>query len=71
MSWLIKGVLDWAGEKLILLAQWLFGVLDRMIKAHERQKVIKEKAKQSVEPLKKAQTADEISKATDAALDDF
>lgn len=53
------------------LIGWLVEILGGLIARALRRKKIEEKAKESVEPLKKAKSADEIDKASDEALDGF
>ena len=64
MSWLLSAFLDWLWGKLssLLSALWL--------KKTTEEKIDQE-AKDSVEPLKNAQTAEEIDKAADDALNHF
>lgn len=71
MSWLIKGVLEFLYGKLVLLAQWLFEVGYKAYKKLKRHKEIDKEAKDSVEPLKKATTAEAIDEASKSALDGF
>lgn len=64
MSWLVEIVLNWIASKLI---DFLLAMEARAKRSDE----IKREAYKSVEPLKKAETAEEIEKATDEALDGF
>jgi len=76
-------ILAWIGGALASFAAWvgrilIVEIMGRLItwakteieKARKSKKIDKEAA-ESVEPLKKAQTADEIKKASISALDDF
>lgn len=67
----VKPVLDWFLEKFTLLAKWTFEKIDKAIELSKRRKEIKEKSEKSVEPLKKAKTAEEIDDAFDDAFRDF
>lgn len=71
MGWLIKGVLDFLWEKLVAGAQLLFAWIYKLMELSKKRKIIDEKAKQSVEPLKNAKTKEEIDAAADKALDDL
>lgn len=71
ISSLVSAVLDWLKNSLIQLATWIFGLLSKAIDQYKQRKQIDEKSKQSVEPLKNAQTKEEIEKASDSALNGF
>lgn len=68
---LLKPLLDWVLDKLILFGGWVFSTIDKAMKKVRKQKLIKEKADQSVEPLKKAKTAQEVDDAAKDALDNI
>lgn len=64
IGWIAQFVLDYVFKKL-----WAW--ITNAIRTWLRRKQIDKESKQSVEPLKKAQTAEEIDRATDDALDGF
>lgn len=64
MSWLLGFILEWIWGK---LASLLAALAARKIAQEE----IQREAERSLEPLEKAETAEEIDKAADDALDHF
>ena len=62
MSWILDFILQWVWTKLLTIVG---GFLARFKKREQIQK----DAEKSVEPLKKAETAQEIDDAADDALD--
>lgn len=67
MSFLAAVVAQFFQLLLTKVGEWL----KKLWAAAARKKEAKEKSEQSVEPLKQAETADEIDQATDDALDGF
>lgn len=65
---ILRTVLYWILEW--VLAKVIAG-LSKFIERTERKKKAESDAKQSVDPLKKAKTAEEIDRAADEALNDF
>ena len=61
LSWLGKAVVGWLLEQLSQLVQ---GIVSKI----QRNKKIDEQSEEAVKPLKEAESAEEIDKATDSAL---
>lgn len=67
MSFLATVVAEIGKWLLTKLATFAQGLIEKA----QRQKKAEDESKESVDPLKKAQSADEIQKATDDALNKF
>jgi hypothetical protein len=64
MNWLVSAVLNWVWNKILSL---IVAAKNKL----QRQDEIQKEAEKSIEPLEKAETADEIDKGADGALDGF
>jgi hypothetical protein len=64
MTWFLTFILNWLWGKLLA---FLTLTTQKIIRKEE----IKKEAEESVKPLEDAETADEIDKGADSALDNF
>lgn len=75
-AWLLRA-LAWVASSALgrfvidIIVSKLAQIANDIYLSQKRRKENKEKSQESVDPLKKAKTADEIDKATDSALDGF
>jgi hypothetical protein len=68
----LSGPLAWVVQFFVnKIFRRVWTAIQKAIAQWKRGKEIKKEAKESVEPLKRAQTAEEIDAATDDALDGF